>query len=87
MGERDQEPDSRSGLKQGCQLDILGLCPPRYSQETKDAHGAVILAGITGTPEAFALALRQLATMVHCDLTGELREPHTLVALGKEPRE
>jgi hypothetical protein len=60
---------------------------PRYSQATKAAHGAVILAGMRGTPEEFVLALRQLATMVHCDLTGELREPHTLMALRTEPRE
>ena len=56
----------------------------QYSQHTKDAHGTVVLAGMSGTPEEFVIALRQLATMVHCDLTGELRGPHTLVALGKD---
>lgn len=65
---------------EGCMTD------KRYSQQTKDAHGAVILAGMSGTKQEFVLALRQLATMVHCDLTGELREPHTLVPLegGKQ---
>ena len=51
---------------------------PSYSQATKDAHGAVILAGMQSDEALFVFALRQLATMVHCDLTGELREPHTL---------
>ena len=55
---------------------------PEYSQHTLDAYGAVLLGALSGTPEEYALALRQLATMVHCDLTGELREPHTLAALG-----
>lgn len=59
----------------------------QYSQHTKDAHGAVIDTAFRGgTQEEFVLALRQLATMVHCDLTGELREPHTLVPLEPPKR-
>jgi hypothetical protein len=51
--------------------------PARYSQETKEAHGQVILACLRGTPEQRDQALSHLAKMVHCDLTGELRGPHT----------
>lgn len=56
---------------------------PGYSQATKDAHGAVIEAGLRDDLKAFVLALRQLATMVHCDITGELREPHTLAPIER----
>jgi hypothetical protein len=53
-----------------------------YSPETIEAYGAVILAGfIEDNQDNFIIALRQLATMVHCDMTGELRQPHTLVPI------
>ena len=52
------------------------LGPERYSQETKEAHGAVIEAGLTGGPAEMDRALRHLAMMVHCDRTGELRMAH-----------
>jgi hypothetical protein len=74
-------------MKHGCTAVSSGSAPPVYSQHTKDAHGAVLLAAFGSDDDKYLLALRQLATMVHCDLTGELREPHTLVALGKDPRE
>lgn len=48
-----------------------------YSQKTKNAHGRVLEAGmgIAGAGDLIE-AMRDLAKHVHCDLTGELREPH-----------
>jgi hypothetical protein len=53
--------------------------PPRtvvYSPETTAAYGAVIDAGMTGNADDVLIALRHLMMMVHCDFTGELRQPH-----------
>lgn len=54
--------------------------PPRtvvYSPETTAAYATVIEMGLRGTADDMLVALRHLATMVHCDFTGELRAPHT----------
>jgi hypothetical protein len=54
--------------------------PPRtvvYSPETTAAYGALIESGLRGNVVQVFEALRHLATMVHCDFTGELRLPHT----------
>lgn len=50
-----------------------------YSPETIAAYGAVIDAGFVAGGDIDA-ALRHLATMVHCDIAGELRQPHTHVS-------
>lgn len=53
-----------------------------YSPETIAAYEKVIETGFNESAryyiptDAMLVALRNLATMVHCDLTGELREPH-----------
>lgn len=54
--------------------------PPRivaYSPETTAAYATVIETGLRGSADDMLVALRHLATMVHCDFTGELRAPHT----------
>lgn len=48
-----------------------------YSPETTAAYAKVIETGLRGTADDMLVALRNLATMVHCDFTGELRAPHT----------
>jgi hypothetical protein len=48
-----------------------------YSPETTAAYATVIETGLRGTADDMLVALRHLATMVHCDFTGELRAPHT----------
>ena len=48
-----------------------------YSPETTAAYATVIETGLRGSADDMLVALRHLATMVHCDFTGELRAPHT----------
>jgi hypothetical protein len=50
----------------------------KYSQQTKDLHGALLIACLAGDLHEREAALVQLAKSVHCDLTGELRGPHGL---------
>lgn len=44
-----------------------------YSPETIAAYATVIETGLRGSADDMLVALRNLATMVHCDFTGELR--------------
>jgi hypothetical protein len=47
-----------------------------YSRHTKDAYGEVLEAFHGSDHEAQDRSLKQLFKSVHCDLTGELRDPH-----------
>ena len=46
-----------------------------YSHQTMVAHAALIESGFHADPQRTEAALRYLAAMVHCDITGEVRGP------------
>ena len=71
-----KQPDTATPAK-----PVASAGPPTrtvvYSPETTAAYATVIETGLRGTADDMLVALRHLATMVHCDFTGELRAPHT----------